>query len=831
MPNSGTNGMPLTATGPGHVDGWGIRRCPSLASQWPCIWPVPDKILFDKDYSAGLGIIVSDAQLHDRWTWSYYFPGNPPEGGDPDVTCWYEIRGPGEQGNPTPDVALVTNCTPYGWLTYTLRFPEGCPCSFTTGVLVGIDGCPFRPDLGTTTAIVDYTDPDGVTTPAVAQDNMYLMHTPAVVLIHGYNVNCDALDPLKANILQELAVTNDRVTCFEYDSRKGVAAAVGQDVPGDLDRFLARFRQELGMGPDEEIDLVGHSMGGLVARYYAQRPWCSTTIGSVSMLGTPNEGVWLAKLEKVACPIAAIPVAAVGGWIGGLPGLVIGEWVGTKGCKALENWTGGQQGFDPDSQGVRDVEPGSNILHQLNDGFVLPQPPDLPQYRAHAGTHSSPFPAKLFILPIWQLGLENDCVVTVDSVDGPAALFGEGMRTYDLTHGGGARFEGCVEPTLTSDAVVVDNLAVTIKGNPAGGPLAPGQPAQGELAGAGFYAPLLAAVVDYVDPLQVKTQQLTVPAGLGDTVFGVYWPDVGDQQANLSVTLRRPGGQVVAPSDPDVLAALAGSEVGFLDTVVAGFVMSAPAAGDWEVAVEGLSVPPEGLGYLIAVIPDSQVVLTAAVADADLAEGQPQVITATLFDGSTAMAPTSISAFVGTPAGTYEEVLLLDDGVAPDEEAGDLAYAGTFTSTAECGRYAVAGIASGESSEGGVTRVQFDVFQVQAPGDAVRQPCNPDDDEDLLTDADELNVIGTDPLDEDTDDDGFSDGDEVNVYGTDPLDPESHPNLSVGGIAELPNVAQPAASQSDSPSGRYVELSALAVLLAVVAAGVGVWYARRRWVR
>jgi hypothetical protein len=260
-----------------------------------------------------------------------------------------------------------------------------------------------------------------------------------------------------------------------------------------------------------------------------------------------------------------------------------------------------------------------------------------------------------------------------------------------------------------------------------------------------------------------------VPAGLGDTAFAVYWPDAADEPPNLSVTLRRPNGQVVDPEDTDVLAALTGAEGGFLDSLLGGFVMSAPAAGDWELAVEGLSAPPEGVAYLIAVMPDSQVVLTTAVAEPDLAQGQPQVITATLFDGSAAIVPTSISAQAGTPAATADTVVLLDDGTGGDAVAGDLTYSGTFTSTAECGHYGVLATATGDSSEGTVTREQIGVFQVQVPGDAVRQPCNPDDDEDLLTDADELNITGTDPLDEDTDDDAFGDG--VELYlGTDPLD-------------------------------------------------------------
>ncbi|HWJ83452.1 MAG TPA: hypothetical protein VNS55_14530 [Nocardioides sp.] len=52
-------------------------------------------------------------------------------------------------------------------------------------------------------------------------------------------------------------------------------------------------------------------------------------------------------------------------------------------------------------------------------------------------------------------------------------------------------------------------------------------------------------------------------------------------------------------------------------------------------------------------------------------------------------------------------------------------------------------------------------------------PLDPDTDDDGLTDGDEVHQYGTDPLDPDTDGDGLSDGDEVNQYGTDPLDPDT----------------------------------------------------------
>lgn len=48
-----------------------------------------------------------------------------------------------------------------------------------------------------------------------------------------------------------------------------------------------------------------------------------------------------------------------------------------------------------------------------------------------------------------------------------------------------------------------------------------------------------------------------------------------------------------------------------------------------------------------------------------------------------------------------------------------------------------------------------------------------DSDGDGLTDADEINIYGTNPLNPDTDGDGLTDGDEINIYGTDPLNPDT----------------------------------------------------------
>jgi len=58
------------------------------------------------------------------------------------------------------------------------------------------------------------------------------------------------------------------------------------------------------------------------------------------------------------------------------------------------------------------------------------------------------------------------------------------------------------------------------------------------------------------------------------------------------------------------------------------------------------------------------------------------------------------------------------------------------------------------------------------------------------------------------------------------------PSLTVGGVAELPDVAQTPAGQSGSSGPPYAVLAgAIAAAAGALAIGAGAWYARRRWGR
>ncbi|MCB5165873.1 alpha/beta fold hydrolase [Streptomyces bambusae] len=109
---------------------------------------------------------------------------------------------------------------------------------------------------------------------------------PPVLLLHGFTDNRSVfllLRPLLA------AHGQRRVEAVNYSplttDLRTAAAALAQRV----EDVCARTGQD-------RVDLVGHSLGGLVARYYVQRMGGDTRVRTLVCLGTPHGGTRVAPL-------------------------------------------------------------------------------------------------------------------------------------------------------------------------------------------------------------------------------------------------------------------------------------------------------------------------------------------------------------------------------------------------------------------------------------------------------------------------------------------------------------------------------------------------------
>lgn len=117
------------------------------------------------------------------------------------------------------------------------------------------------------------------------------------------------------------------------------------DTTGDIaasgDKLADLLRTISGRHPGMPIDVIGHSQGGLVARYALQR-YTDLDVSTLVTIATPHHGSLVADAAARGRTEAPLPMA-------------------------YDAATESLVGFDPASTAVRQLQPGSDFLRQLND--------------------------------------------------------------------------------------------------------------------------------------------------------------------------------------------------------------------------------------------------------------------------------------------------------------------------------------------------------------------------------------------------------------------------------------------------------------------------------
>ncbi|HEY0254853.1 MAG TPA: alpha/beta fold hydrolase [Kofleriaceae bacterium] len=132
-----------------------------------------------------------------------------------------------------------------------------------------------------------------------------------IILLHGYGMNRANFYVLATRLR---AAGLGPVFGFEYWTLGRVAAGARQ-----LGWFVDEVREKTGAA---EVDIVGHSMGGVVARYYVTFAGGDPYVRRLITLGSPHAGTDLGKLgfghpgrelvlgSKLVTRLAATPVPA-----------------------------------------------------------------------------------------------------------------------------------------------------------------------------------------------------------------------------------------------------------------------------------------------------------------------------------------------------------------------------------------------------------------------------------------------------------------------------------------------------------------------------------------
>jgi hypothetical protein len=552
---------------------------------------------------------------------------------------------------------------------------------------------------------------------------------PPLILSHGWTPSWDPdwvsfgdhwLPTLKANILNEMrAHFGQDPWRWAKDTQLGGGIWMNRY---DRKQDFRISAQELLVTVNGFHSLVGftgkgwmhgHSMGGLMSRWYLELLGGNAKIEKLAQTASPNTGSFAAdgytawnwkKFEAQDEDYTAT-------WFNLVP--FVGPMVFTgwrdwwnRGTIGASEWQDGP-GHGRDHLADFELKPVSRnpVLQTLNAAF----PAAGVEYFTVRGDYG-----------LWQglfrWAVPGDGVVTLDSATLNGAI--SNFRTIDESHENvPARPEAARWIMRYYTGLDLDS------GKPPGAPFAQGggglvgaaevQAAEEPWAGAEANGAMVTIFPQDVatGPLEHAITVDTVPSA----AFGAIVPV---PEGPVNIALRAPDGTEYTPEDAGDVPWLAYAD----ETNDAGaraytFSVEAPAAGTWTLLVQPVDVPPvEGIDVYLTGMLDSPVHLAVKADQPRYRAGDTATLTAALTDAGAPLAGATVEA--RRPADGGDVVLtLLDDGAHGDGAAGDGVYGAAWALADDEGlqRFAIA--ATGAGSTGSFARSAQLEFAIAAVPD------------------------------------------------------------------------------------------------------------------
>lgn len=457
----------------------------------------------------------------------------------------------------------------------------------------------------------------------------------------------------------------------------------------------------------DRLNIVSHSKGGLDSRHFAE---ASNTVARLTQIGTPNAGSPLADYIQAGLigslglggVTLAIELAAPAGYQLTTPFMTLyntfhGPNLNTLYTSAAGDYTGAP--FFSIDYLLGSIIPGpDDTIVPVSSVFALPYAAHIPfsgnnaEFKHTEQTKSStmfnqligytkvPLQASLDSQrkhkPIIHKGLyaqrpagvlaspsryENRHIASGKDVDAPPSVRVPLAEQSGISYGNRAQStfaSGSKKPFGFMNRVVNVNLVnLANSALPVHTAAIPGSVSQGE------------------------TRSHVIPVdSAGHGAFTLFYGT-----GNLDMRLVSPSGLRVDPplAAIDPLIGFDSTETtdGFKSEV---FEFTVLEPGLWNVEVTGASVSnPSGTeGYLVgAWLYDSTITLSATTDRQSYALASPIRLTAQPKDGSAPILGAAVSAQVRLPDDSINSFTLRDDGIAPDQSAGDGLYAGVFSNT------------------------------------------------------------------------------------------------------------------------------------------------------
>ncbi|MCE7988315.1 MAG: alpha/beta fold hydrolase [Caldilinea sp. CFX5] len=493
-----------------------------------------------------------------------------------------------------------------------------------------------------------------------------------VVLVHGWNDSSASWDTYRDTFLRPIGLTGYAIATMST----GFGGSKPLSIDQNAQRLAAYIAWVKGQTGARKVDIVAHSMGGLIARRYIARYMNTNTpdVNQLIMLGTPNAGSRTADALELG---------------------------GT--ALDLANRLGIPRFFPPAK------ELTTTFVKQFNKDNPVP---NNVRFYAIAGNYYC-----MTRLPIAN-PLEDDPDDVVVARDSVFAIAEHGRWTY---------------PSLYSAACEGDHRGMLKNSNGNGGATIFGLYVSPLLRGQMPATPpelqtltiqqvdtsqqtALAASEDRLQLTNVQTNLLQPGGRLEFSRTPEAEPSIGfivvGQPDQMLVSLRDPNGRILTSNtaDPNVRYLQLGAE--FMPMV--SYTISNPVPGPWTTIIEAnAQTPAQGLpvAALGSVVSDLRLTLPAAESNHVIL--QTINIVAQLVNGNTPLANARITGELIFPDNTKTSIVLVDDGAHGDGGANDGRYAYQFMPVT-AGVYTALLTAEGRNSDTPFQRSALWVIQVDS---------------------------------------------------------------------------------------------------------------------
>jgi len=478
-----------------------------------------------------------------------------------------------------------------------------------------------------------------------------------VILLHGIWKNKEYMESTK---LYSSLNNSFNVSSVEYNG--GFIGSMVGDIKqyaGKLDKQIDLIKKETGAG---KVDIVAHSMGGLVARWYIQKI-SKNDVGKLIMIGTPNHGS-----EWSNAPRAAVKFALKLYFSGTN---VLAEY-------SLDNLV--DMLFAKSSLAGLELAPHSQFLQDLNNNNGCAYFVEKGEYDDEI-SESSRYAVLSSKYSIWTLGHKHLFGINSPSFEVPWKFEGDFMvpvysaklsdvsiwSESDVSHG-----------DQDKDPAIIDQTRFLLQQPDELIQYSPSLNEQPELDANGSSVYWTTPIEDLILPGEVKSYNIRVDTSSTEAQFMIVW-----ENGTINVTLTAPNGtEIEIPSE----GGYAFYSVQILDP------------GNWTAEISTISIPANGTNITIQAFISNPLFIGVNTEKTVFNPQEPIKIAAYLGNSEYGFAGALVMANISKPDNTIDSIRLYDDGLHNDNQTADGIYANEFTNTSMWGAYQITISACGDAN-------------------------------------------------------------------------------------------------------------------------------------